>query len=125
MPIISISRLGHLSADAIAALTSALAAEHPADVIDWRILHEIGHLRAPPGTIISSWVEVWFGNSSSYVSRHPVLVPSFLEKSLYLVVSNIGGCKLCRRSAAFVSTPLDQLLHGYFINAQSNAKCVI
>jgi hypothetical protein len=124
MPIISISKLGFRSTDDIAALQSALAAENPADVIDWRILHERGGVRAAPSEVVTYWVELWFSSSASYVTRHPVLVPSHLENSLYLVVSNVGGCKLCPRSAAFAAAPLDQLLHGYFVNAQSMAKCV-
>jgi hypothetical protein len=125
MPIISISKLGVKSAADIAALKSALAAENPADVIDWRILHERGGVRAAPSVVVTYWVELWFSSSASYVTRHPVLVPSHLENSHYLVVSNIGGCKLCQRSAAFAAAPLDQLLHGFFVNAQSMAKCVI
>jgi hypothetical protein len=99
MPIISISKLGVKTADDIQALKSALAAESPADVIDWRILHERGGVLDAPAasSFVTYWVELWFSSAASYVTRHPLLVPSHLENSNYIVASNIGGCKLCPR----------------------------
>ena len=104
MPIISISKLGFKSAADIAALKSALAAESPADVIDWRILHERGGVLDAPtaSSVVTYWVELWFSSSASYVTRHPVLVPSHLENSNYIVASNIGGCKLCAHRLGWV-----------------------